>query len=168
MRQCCMLQLCKANETKKQCLQTTTVFKCSACLFHTPCTAEAYSDDACQSVLFQHQQNSLRCVAYLEMVDEAIIPNLNIHSQVFVTLNFLSAQDELQSFVNACVFAFSRRCKLFLAVHTHFAGSAEHRVKRLCVWRLLAQNSTSNSSSSSSSSSSSNVDNSYTSLHANR
>lgn len=85
----------------------------------------------------KHQQDSLCCVPHLEVVDEAIIPNLNIHSQIIMTLNFLPAQNELQSFINACVFAFSGRCKLFLTIHSDLAGSAGHRVQAL-MYLMLA------------------------------
>lgn len=64
------------------------------------------------------------------MVDEAIVPDLNVHTQVFMTLDLLSAQNELQGLINGCILAFGGRCVLLLRVYSHLASTAKRQCSR--------------------------------------
>ena len=59
------------------------------------------------------------------MVNEAIVPDFNIDTQVFMTLNLFPAQNELQGLIDGCILAFGGCCVFLLRVDSHLAGSAE-------------------------------------------
>ena len=64
--------------------------------------------------------------SHLEVVDQTVIPNFNVHTQIIMSIDLLSAQNELQSLVNSCIFAFGRCCELLLAINCHLHCSALH------------------------------------------
>ena len=60
----------------------------------------------------------------LEMVNEAVVPHFNVHTQFTMTLDLLPAQNELQSLIYRRILPFGRGGELLLAIHSHLAGSA--------------------------------------------
>ncbi len=42
---------------------------------------------------------------HLEVVDQTVVPNFNVHTQIIMSIDLLSAQNELQGLINSCIFA---------------------------------------------------------------
>jgi len=64
--------------------------------------------------------------SHLEVVDQTVVPNFDVHTQIIMSINLLSAQNELQSLIDSCIFALGRGCELFLTVDCHLHCSASH------------------------------------------
>jgi len=64
--------------------------------------------------------------SHLEVVDQTVVPNFNVHTQIIMSVDLLSAQYELQSLVNSCIFALGRCCELLLTIDCHLHCSAAH------------------------------------------
>ena len=64
--------------------------------------------------------------SHLEVVDQTVVPNFDVHTQIIMSINLLSAQNELQSLIDSCIFALGRSCELFLTVDCHLHCSASH------------------------------------------
>ena len=81
--------------------------------------------------------------SHLEVVDQTVVPNFDVHSQIIMSIDLLSAQNELQSLVNSCIFALGSGCELLFAIYCHLHLSASHThththrlllpVMRMCI-----------------------------------
>ena len=63
------------------------------------------------------------------MVDQPVVPNFNVHTQVFMRVNLLTPQNELQGFIYSCIFPLGGCCELFLTSNSDLYRSAQANVQ---------------------------------------
>ena len=64
--------------------------------------------------------------SHLEVIDQTVVPNFDVHTQIIMSIDLLSAQNELQSLIDSCIFALGRCCELLLTINCHLHCSASH------------------------------------------